>query len=204
MKIKSWNQYNENPVEFFNSYISIAFESIFNDVMSYLPAPGSSGLDIGAGSGRDSAALASLGFKMTAVEPSSGLRNLAIKHHKSLDINWLDDCLPDLKVVKKLNVNYDFVLLSAVWMHLPPEERQESLHSVSRILKPGGLLFLTLRLGPAEPDRIIYEISTEEALIKSKEAGLDIKYINPIKRDNYMRSKVMWQILVLNKPHDFS
>ena len=53
-------------------------------------------LDIGAGSGRDAAWLASKGYEVVAVEPSSGMRDEAQRRHEDTRIRWLDDRLPGL------------------------------------------------------------------------------------------------------------
>ena len=198
--MKSWELYNDKADSFFESYVSIKFEDIFHDVYKYIPSAGSSCLDIGAGSGRDAAALTKMGLSVTAVEPSVGMRLKAMKHHESLPIKWIDDSLPRLGLLQKLSLSYDFILMSAVWMHLSSNERQEALLTTYNLLKSKGTMILTLRLGPAEPDRMIYKISTEEALAKAKNVGFEITYINPIKSDGLNRGDVQWQIIVLSKP----
>jgi SAM-dependent methyltransferase len=197
--MNSWDQYNDESRGFFESYLSISSKLIFSDVIEYMPSSGARCLDVGAGSGRDSAFLALRGCKVTAVEPSELFRRKATDFFKGLDIEWIDDSLPNLKKVKALGLCYDFVLMSAVWMHLNSIERQEALVSVYSLLKNGGVFILTLRLGSAEPDRMIYEITTNEAIIKAKLAGFDIKHVNPIKDDGFKRGQVSWQILVLTK-----
>ncbi|HBV4557678.1 class I SAM-dependent methyltransferase [Klebsiella aerogenes] len=195
----SWQQYNDKASSFFNSYIGMSFDEIFSDVAEYLPSSGESCLDIGAGSGRDSAALAMRGLKVTAVEPSDKFRALAKDYHKNLDITWVNDSLPHLKNLSSRNQKFDFILMSAVWMHLPPEDRTLALHTAFNLLNTSGRMILTLRLGPAEPERVIYEISTEEAILKAKEVGFDIEFVNPIKEDGFNRNNVTWQIVVLSK-----
>lgn len=195
----SWQQYNDKASSFFNSYIGMSFDEIFSDVAEYLPSSGESCLDIGAGSGRDSAALAMRGLKVTAVEPSDEFRALAKDYHKNLDITWVNDSLPYLKNLSSRNQKFDFILMSAVWMHLPPEDRTLALHTAFNLLNTSGRMILTLRLGPAEPERVIYEISTEEAISKAKEVGFDIEFVNPIKEDGFNRNNVTWQIVVLSK-----
>lgn len=197
--MNSWDQYNDESKGFFESYLSINSELIFSDVMTYLPSSGSICLDIGAGSGRDSAFLAKRGCKVKAVEPSELFRRKATGFFKGLDIEWIDDFLPSLRKVKALGHCYDFILMSAVWMHLDSIERQAALVSVYALLKNGGVFVLTLRLGSAEPDRMIYEITTNEAIAKAKLAGFDIKHVNPVKGDSFKRGQVSWQILVLTK-----
>lgn len=195
----SWQQYNDKASSFFNSYIGMSFDEIFSDVAEYLPSSGESCLDIGAGSGRDSAALAKRGLKVTAVEPSDEFRALAKNYHNDSNITWVNDNLPYLKKVNSSNQKFDFILMSAVWMHLSPEDRTLALHTAFNLLNTPGRMVLTLRLGPAEPERIIYKISTEEAISKAKEAGFAIEFVNPLKEDGLNRNNITWQIVVLSK-----
>ena len=55
---------------------------------------------LGAGTGRDAAGLAVLGYSIVAVEPTEELRRGAMLLHPSPMIEWLDDSLPDLSVVR--------------------------------------------------------------------------------------------------------
>lgn len=48
-------------------------------------------LDVGAGSGRDAAWLASLGYEVVAAEPAAGMRIEAQRRHPDPRIRWLDD-----------------------------------------------------------------------------------------------------------------
>ncbi len=51
-------------------------------------------LDVGAGSGRDAAWLAGLGFEVVAAEPASGMRSVGQRLHDNGAIRWIDDRLP--------------------------------------------------------------------------------------------------------------
>jgi len=65
-------------------------------------------------------------------------------------------------VTQRLGLSFDVILLSAVWMHLPPADRPRAFRKLITLLKPGGLLALTLRLGPAPPERAMFEASEHE------------------------------------------
>ena len=119
-------------------------------------------LDVGAGSGRDSLALAERGWDVVAVEPAAELRRLgeAATAHRS--IHWVDDAMPDLSEIRKLSYRFDLVLVSAVWMHLPHSSRERAFRILTELLAPSGLLVITLRHGPGGGERQFYEVSRAE------------------------------------------
>ncbi len=61
-----------------SQYESIAFSEIHAAILPLLPAPPAHVLDIGAGTGRDAAGFAALGYRVTAVEPTLELRRQAV------------------------------------------------------------------------------------------------------------------------------
>ena len=46
-----------------------------------------------------------------------------VRINKVISKQWLDDSLPDFQVTQRLGLSFDVILLSAVWMHLPPADR---------------------------------------------------------------------------------
>ncbi len=106
--------------------------------------------DIGAGAGRDAHWLADQGWQVHAVEPS-GLRELA-ETQAHPRIAWIDDRLPDLQKLRTLSQRFDLLLLCAVWMHLPESSREHAFHTLVGLLKPSGLLVISLRTGRDEDE----------------------------------------------------
>ena len=119
-------------------------------------------MDVGAGSGRDAAWLASLNYDVLAVEPSPSLRAEAIRLHPADSIRWLDERLPDMAGVIRTGLSADAILLSAVWMHVRPADRPRAFRKLVCLLRSGGLLALSLREGPAEPSRGMHPVSLPE------------------------------------------
>jgi protein-L-isoaspartate O-methyltransferase len=105
--------YNANASALVSQYESLAAESLHSWLVDLLPKNKNLALDVGAGSGRDAAWLASLSFEVVAVEPSAGMRNEARRLHESEKIQWLDDSLPDFRVTQRLGLSFDVILLSA-------------------------------------------------------------------------------------------
>ncbi len=161
--------YSEQAPALFERYERLSFEASHGAIIGLIPK---SGRAIGAGTGRDAAALARRGHHVVAVEPTAEFRKAAALRHPSPRISWIDDGLPDLRVVTALGAAFDFVLISAVWMHLDAQERAQAMPVVARLMARGAVLAMTLRHGPVPPGRLIYAVSPEETVRLAAQAGL--------------------------------
>lgn len=199
MSNNSWKNYDEQSFLFFERYEKLRFSIVHRAISRFLPPKGTNCLDIGAGSGRDAFALAKRGYYVTAVEPSSGLRRLAMSHHRHPNIFWVDDALPDLKVVRESKKKYRFILLSAVWMHISPEDRPTSFKTLSSVLDEEGTIAISVRMGTAEEGQLIYPTTVNEVLIEAEKHGLMPVYISRHSKDQMGRTEVKWRQVVLKK-----
>ena len=133
------NFYNVNATELAQQYLSKSFDEVHQSWSQFLPSiienPNARILDLGAGSGRDAKHLAELSAKthntknniqVFAAEPAKDLSQLGQKTTQGLNVKWLEDSLPALNKVTKQEVSFDLILLSAVWMHIPPSDRARS------------------------------------------------------------------------------
>ena len=111
---------------------SISFVDVHRPVLHLIPTTPGLVLDLGAGTGRDAAALASIGHSVIAVEPVSELRTIGITLHPSPRIEWIDDNLPLLTKLGERAGSFDLTMLTAVWMHLDPPERRLAIAYQSR------------------------------------------------------------------------
>jgi SAM-dependent methyltransferase len=158
-------------------------------------------LDIGSGSGRDAAWLCGLGFEVVAVEPARRMREAAQALHTSQAIRWLDDRLPALSATHRLGLAFDVILLSGVLMHVPADERPRALRKVATLLKPGGLLLISVRDGAGAPDRPMWPVTTGEIESFARSHGLAIVKIVP-RLDLQGRADVHWMCYALRLPDD--
>jgi len=197
MRQIAWSAYDDASESFFQTYESLRFSSTHRTFLRFLPAPGARCLDVGAGSGRDASALAARGYQVTAVEPSRGLRSLAMTKHRQVNIRWIDDALPNLDKVKALGEAYEFVLLSAVWMHIEPKDRLSSLQTLKQLLALHGSIALTLRIGDAPPDRPMYPINVDEFIAQAASVGFMTVYQSRKTQDSLKRMGVQWIKLIL-------
>ena len=190
--------YDAEPQRFLNLYESVRFEEVHTDILDLIPQAPTRVLDVGAGSGRDAAALAEMGHEVVAVEPSQSMRLGAQNIHKKSDILWLDDMLPDLSRVKKLGVKFGFILLSAVWMHLAPRDRSRAFRSLVDLLKENGRLVITLRLGEPEPKRQIFQVTEDEVKELGEKFGVSLLRVSH-PSDKLRRKGIMWATVVFEK-----
>lgn len=154
------------------SYETISADVIHGWFRDLLPGPQAAVFDIGAGSGRDAAWLAALGYEVVAAEPASAMRMEAARLHPTARISWTDDALPDLAGVLRAGLSFDFVLVSAVWQHVHPSLRSRAFRKITSVLKPGALVVLTLRHGPDTDGRSTHPVSAEEIEVLARDHGL--------------------------------
>ncbi|MCG5540370.1 MULTISPECIES: methyltransferase domain-containing protein [unclassified Halorhodospira] len=194
--------YHERAEHVADDYESLSFPDVHNWLIYRLPPGGDSTvLDVGAGSGRDAAWLAERGHEVVAVEPAAALRREAAHRHPHPRIRWLDDQLPGLEDVHRLGLCFDTILLSAVWMHVPEGQRARAFRKLITLLKPGGLLAFTLRLGPEAPERGLRAVSVAELRQLAAEHGAYVEHVGE-SADALGRPEVHWAEVAIRLPDD--
>ncbi|MGW6268994.1 class I SAM-dependent methyltransferase [Streptomyces sp. NPDC055060] len=176
-------------------YESLTFESVHGQILHLLPQSPVRVADIGAGTGRDAAALAGRGHEVLAVEPVRELRLVAQQLHPDVPITWLEDSLPCLERVEG---RFGLILLSAVWMHLEPRQRTAAMRRLAELLAPGGLLLISLRHGPPPADRTMFDVPAAETAALAQECGLGLAHLGG-GQDQLDRNEIHWSELALRK-----
>lgn len=118
--------------------------------------PGEIILDVGAGSGRDTAALRALGVEAVGVEPNEAMRARAMASHPDLADQLRPGGLPALgqPFADRYPEGFDGVVCSAVLMHIEPTALAEALHALASVLRPNaGRQVLSASMRSALPDR---------------------------------------------------
>jgi SAM-dependent methyltransferase len=172
VRVSGTENYADEAPELLKRYESISFADAHRLAMHLIPTAPSRVLDIGAGTGRDAAGFAALGHSVVAVEPTEELRRGAMLLHPSPMIEWLDDSLPDLAVIRARGDKFDVVMLTAVWMHLDALQRRRAMPNLAALVRNGGLLIMSLRHGPVPPGRRMFEVSAEETIARAQPLGL--------------------------------
>ena len=166
----------------------------------YIPREPATILDVGAGSGRDAAWLASRGHQVIAVEPSCDMRRQAERFHSKSAFTLVADRLPDIKKTSRSGVSFDLILLNAVWMFIPETERERSFRKLIALLKPRGVIAISFRT-PCERHRGMYPVSVPE--IEKLALGHGA-YVELTKKsgDFLGRPDVEWHQIIVRLPDD--
>ena len=184
--------YAEEADDLLQRYERRAFADIHSSVLHLIPNVRCHVLDIGAGTGRDAAALAEMGHSVVAVEPTEPLRKGAMALHASSHIEWVDDSLPDLAQIVARRKKFEVVMMTAVWMHLDEQQRRQAMPNVASLVSEDGVLIMSLRHGPVPQGRRMFEVSSDETVQLAEEQGL--KPIANLNRrpDSFGREGVSW------------
>ena len=143
-------------------------------VLHMIPTAPSSILDIGSGTGRDAAWFAAQGHRVVAVEPTDAMRLPAMALHPSPLIEWVNDSLPDLALLRTRGEKFDVVMLTAVWMHLDAQQRRHAMPNVASLVRAGGAVIMNIRHGPVPVGRRMFEVSAEETIELAKMQDLRV------------------------------
>jgi SAM-dependent methyltransferase len=203
--MKSTHYYNQHAEALSSQYNAIEAEAVHRGWSAeHLSDKPGFACDIGAGSGRDANWLAARGWDVVAVEPSSEMRELA-EGQSHPNVTWLDDTLPRLEKLRALGHRFDLILLSAVWMHVPPggKARERAFRILTELLKPSGVLVITLRHGSEEvenTERGFHKVPAEELLEYAKSRAVALT--GQFKEPDQMRKHVNWETLVFTMPDD--
>lgn len=193
MKIEDY--YNKNAEQFIERTFNLNVSDTLSQFTKNLPI-GSKVLDVGCGSGRDTATLKSLGYEVTAFDASEELVKAASKkinhpiiHMKIEDMNWKEE--------------FDGVWAMASLLHLRKDEMPLNLKKIMNSLKPDGTFFLSLKAGKGEglddTGRFFSYYSTNEITELFKSIGYeDVNYFS--NEDSEKRDIVWISALIKKNP----
>lgn len=103
---------------------------------------GGSVLDVGCGSGRASKLLYEKGFSVVGIDFSEKMLSLARKRVQGASFALMDVRSPSFP-----DEHFDGVWANFAIIHIPQSETVPTLREWNRVLKPGGVLFITTSAG---------------------------------------------------------
>ena len=164
VQVSGTEGYAEEAKELFRLYEGIPAAEAHRAALHLIPTSPGRILDVGSGTGRDAAWFASMDHRVVAVEPTDAMRIPAKALHSSPQIEWLNDSLPDLALLRTRRERFDLVMLSAVWMHLDQQQRRQAMPNLAALVQHGGTVIMKIRHGPVPVGRRMFEVSPEETI----------------------------------------
>jgi SAM-dependent methyltransferase len=134
--------YNQNADAFIEGTRNADMSMQYRQFLKYL-SPGCKLLDLGCGSGRDSAYFSSLGFAVTAADGSEELCKRVRENH---GIPALCIKFEELSFAAQ----FDAIWACASLLHVKKSEMPDVMKKVSAALKPGGILYASFKYGSEE------------------------------------------------------
>lgn len=189
--------YDRGAETFGEEYARVTTPQVLGGLIERLPD--FRALDLGCGTGRDAKWLAEQGFIVDAVDGSEGMLEEAMTRNSDPHVTYFKDLLPEIQNVRAKGEKYDVILLSAVWMHMKPEERAVALRHISDVAKPGAVIFISLRHGKGPEDRPMFEVSADELKRMAAYEMIEFEHLPPTK-DELGRGEVWWDSVCLRKP----
>lgn len=166
--------YDQHAGEYINSTVDVDFDQLRKKFVSFLPEHARI-IDIGCGSGRDVKAFCDMGYQAIGLDASEGLAaeaeaQLGIEVQVGDMATWI------------AQDPFDGIWCCAALLHLHEGEANAFLQSLRFNLKPGGILFLSvkegIKTGPDEKGRYMQNYAEPELREKLETAGLTVIEIN--------------------------
>jgi SAM-dependent methyltransferase len=102
--------------------------------------PGDSVLDVGCGGGTKSRYLSKKGLKVTGIDFSDELINIA-----KIEVPQAEFIVMDMYNAEKLNMKFDGIFAQASLLHIPKKDLSNILRILASKLKPDGFLYVAVK-----------------------------------------------------------
>lgn len=166
------------------------------DLFTSLLPKGAHILDVGCGGGRDAKFFIKKGFKVTGIDMSSVLINIAKKEVPKANFKVKDILKLDFPVN-----SFDAIWGEAVILHLKRKDVSKAIKNLYKVLKPGGFLYLSVKKGKGEAyvkeklsgghERFYTYFTKKELVDLCKKQGLKVTH-SKIWSDLYKRKGLVW------------
>ncbi len=131
--------YNRNADSYYWNTVGVDMSVFRKKFASYLPNEASV-IDMGCGSGRDVMAFSDMGHDAAGLDAAKELLKLA---EERLEIKTIAADMSEYKAASP----YDGIWCCASLIHLSDEEKARFFRNLERNLKPGGVLFISVKEG---------------------------------------------------------
>ena len=186
--------YNRNADWYYWTTVGVDMDAFRKNFASYLPDEARV-IDMGCGSGRDVMAFSDMGHEATGLDGAKELLKLA---EERLEIKTVAADMSEYIAASP----YDGIWCCASLIHLNDEEKARFFRNLDRNLKPGGVLFLSVKEGietGRDSDGVYTSNCTGAELEKHLEdAGCEI-LDEKVTADAMGRSGVKWLNVLARK-----
>jgi len=149
--------YNDNAQAFVEQTLNVDVQALYEPFIASLPATNQSQqriLDLGCGSGRDSLHFADLGFKVTAIDDSTTLIDLAKNiHYRNKayrnNIDWHRCTFQDISQ-KNWKKQFIGIWACASLLHMPYAELPVLIDNLLDTLANDGVFYASFKYGDSE------------------------------------------------------
>jgi len=184
--------YESNADNLIVSYELANMDSLYGIFGKNTP-PGAKMLDIGFGSGRDLAFFQQRGFEIWGVDPTQAFVDQAKRRFSNIADHFINASLPDIKLPKKFPNHFDYIILIAVWMHLPKAVHHDAIRKICNLLKKNGKIILSYSFSPrsSKDQRHFENIDPVELeqIFKKHHCNKISEQIN----DDSLNRKILWK-----------
>lgn len=183
--------YNQNAESYFRNTVDADFDRRRKKFVSYLPEHARI-IDIGCGSGRDVKAFCDMGYEAVGLDASEEMAKTA---RKRLGIDVITCDMTEWIAEEP----FDGIWCCASLLHLHEEEAERFLNNLQKNLKPGGVIFLSVKEGVEtgydEKGRYMKNYNENELRGKLTEVGISVIFIDRA-GDKLGRNDLQWLSLM--------
>jgi ubiquinone/menaquinone biosynthesis C-methylase UbiE len=176
---KTRDDYNKVADHFSSTRHTFNWEHVADAILYLQINKGSKVLDLGCGNGRVIDILEKFNINYTGLDISENLIKLAQKKYPEKEF-----IVSDLLKTPFSDNEFDYVLSLATLHHIPSEEqRLNALLEINRVLKPGGIILITVWYFWDDP---VFKKEMDKKFISHKSTKAELEYGDFLKpwRDN--------------------
>jgi SAM-dependent methyltransferase len=137
--------YEEHAEAYAERVLGAAMDALYEPFLALLPA-GAHILDAGCGPGRDALVFLQRGYRVTAIDASAAMARLAAARlGQAVEVLRFQDL--------DYEQEFDAIWACASLLHVPRREMDNVFRRCTRALRPGGIWYISFKLGEAEEER---------------------------------------------------